>query len=258
MKKIFFILLFILPICFCSAQVKQTYESGEWFQFRIHYGWFNACYATLKVEDDLVGNTPIYHFTGKGKSTGLLDLFFSVDDTYESYIAKESELPFRFIRQIDEGGYTKNKIIYFNHTKNSAKVKDIKHNSVNTYDTEPNVQDMLSVLYYLRNQIDSQLKEKGDSFSVNMFFDQKNYKFKTVYLGDEVIKTKFGKVKCMKLRPYVQAGRVFKKQESLTFWITADKNKIPIKIKAKLSVGSLTADLDAYKNLKYPFEIIMK
>ena len=39
------------------------------------------------------------------------------------------------------------------------------------------------------------------------------------------------------------AGRVFKEEESLTLWVSADKNKIPLKIKADLAVGSLRADL---------------
>src|SRR5699024_1543503 len=179
-----------------------------------------------------------------------------VNDRYESIINKETELPLKLVRDINEGGYTKNKIIYFDQKKKTAKVKDLKHDTEERYDTSLDVQDMISALYYIRNRIKDHLTEKGDSFVVNMFFDQKNYKFKTVYLGQETIKTKFGKVKCMKLRPYVQAGRVFKEKESLTVWVSADKNKIPVRIKAKLAVGSLTADLDAYKNLKYPFEII--
>ena len=63
-------------------------------------------------------------------------------------------------------------------------------------------------------------------------------------------------VKTVKFRPYVLAGRVFKEEESLTLWVTADKNKIPLKIQADLAVGSLRADLDAFKGLKYPFELI--
>ena len=75
-------------------------------------------------------------------------------------------------------------------------------------------------------------------------------------MGYDTIKTDFGKVKTVKFRPYVLAGRVFKEEESLTLWVTADKNKIPLKIQADLAVGSLRADLDAFKGLKYPFELI--
>ena len=91
-----------------------------------------------------------------------------------------------------------------------------------------------------------------------MFFDGKTNPFKLRFLGKETIKTKFGKIKTLKFRPFVQAGRVFKAKESVTIWITADDNKVPVKIKASLSVGSLRAELDAYKGLANPFEIVIK
>jgi hypothetical protein len=98
--------------------------------------------------------------------------------------------------------------------------------------------------------------KKGEEIKVNMFFDNKSYPFRLRFLGNETLKTKFGKVKTQKFRPLVQSGRVFKAKESVTVWITADDNKIPIKMKASLAVGSLRADLEAYKGLANPFEVI--
>ena len=91
-----------------------------------------------------------------------------------------------------------------------------------------------------------------------MFLDSQIYPFKLRFLGKETLKTKVGKVKTLRFRPIVQAGRVFKAQESVTIWITADKNKIPIKLKADLAVGSLRADLEAYKGLANSFEKVFK
>lgn len=254
MKKFFLFLSVIISFYSHSIQAQsQTYQAGEVIKLRLHYGWFNASYATLTVDEQKIGDTSFYHVKGHGRSTGLLHAFFKVNDTYESYINKETQLPLKFRRKINEGGHKKNKIIYFNQKQETAKVRDIKNGETENYTTKGDVQDMISAFYYLRNQIADKLKKKGDSVILNMFFDQKNYKFKTVYLGRETIKTKFGDIETLKLRPYVQAGRVFKKKESLTVWISADRNKIPVKIKAKLAVGSLTADLDGYENLKYPF-----
>ena len=64
------------------------------------------------------------------------------------------------------------------------------------------------------------------------------------------LNTKFGKVECMKFRPYVQSGRVFKEQESVTLWISNDKNKIPVKMKADLKIGAIECDLENFKNLR--------
>lgn len=93
----------------------------------------------------------------------------------------------------------------------------------------------------------------GDEIAIDMFMDSQVYPFKLRFLGKEKIKTKFGKVKTLIFRPLVQSGRIFKAQESVTLWITDDANKIPLKIKAELSVGSLQADLDEYRGLANPF-----
>ncbi len=257
MKNLFFLLFFSCTIAFTPAQAQKTYQDGEWLKFRIHYGIFNASFATLEVHDTQLNGTAHYHVKGEGKSTGLLHAFFKVNDVYESYIDKKTGLPSKFIRDINEGGYTKDKVIYFDQPQRRAKVEDRKHGKEEAFDIQPNVQDMISVFYHVRDQIDQKLKKEGDEMVVNMFFDETNYKFKTVFLGEKTIRTKFGKIKTLKLRPYVQSGRVFKEQESLTVYVSADKNKVPVQIKAKLSVGSLKADLYEYKNLKYPFEIIV-
>jgi hypothetical protein len=57
----------------------------------------------------------------------------------------------------------------------------------------------------------------------------------------------------MIFRPLVQSGRIFKEEESVTVWITDDENRLPVRIKANLVVGSIKADLENFKGLKYPF-----
>ena len=91
-----------------------------------------------------------------------------------------------------------------------------------------------------------------------IYDDDETFKFRIKYLGKDIIRTKFGKVECLKFRPFVQAGRVFKEQESLTVWVSNDQNKIPLRIKADLAIGSIKADLNAYKGLSHQFKIIFK
>ena len=117
------------------------------------------------------------------------------------------------------------------------------------------VQDMVSAYYFLRSNYNKDLIKVGDVVSLNMFFDEENYKFKLKFLGKETINTTFGKIKTLKFRPYVMAGRVFKEEESLTLWVSDDDNKIPLRIKADLAVGSLRADLEAFKGLKHSFKV---
>lgn len=253
MKRLFTV-IFLLSFFF-QAQAQDAFQAGEWFKFRIHYGMFNASYATLEVEETTLDNKPVYHVKGRGKSTGLLHLFFKVDDDYQTYIDRGNGKPYKFIRNINEGGYTKDLEIDFDHSARKAYVFDKKHQENHTYTTKDNVHDMLSAFYYLRNNIKNEELSPGDEMHLNLFIDDENMDFKVRFLGREVIKTKFGKVPALKFRPLVMAGRVFEEKESLTFWISDDKNRIPLKIEADLAVGSLDADLEAYKGLKHSFRI---
>lgn len=257
MKKYFVFILLLVATTPILAQTPQAFEAGEWLKFRIHYGWFNASYATLEIKETTFRSQSAFHIVGKGKSTGLLDLFFKVDDTYETYISKKTRLPIRFKRKINEGGYKKDNVIDFDQENNKAVVHNKIKNTTEVFTTKEYVQDMLSALYYLRNEIEGKSFEVGDTIVINMFFDNENYKFVSKFLGRETVKSKFGKIACLKFRPFVQAGRVFKEKESLTFWISADKNHVPIKIKAELAVGSLEADLEAFKGLKHSFEVVV-
>ncbi len=258
MKNRFTILCLLLLLLPFSSFSQKAFQGGEWFKFRIHYGPFNASYATIGVNETNLNDKKVYHIVGKGKSTGLLHLFFKVDDNYETYIDKKTGLPYRFIRKIDEGGHTKDLQIEFDQDNNKALVLDRKHNENTSFTTPKDVHDMLSAFYFIRNDINPNSLKVGDETHLNMFFDKENHDFKLKFLGREVLTTKFGKIATLKFRPFVMAGRVFKEQESLTLWISDDKNKIPVKIQANLAVGSLAADLEEFKGLKHQLKILME
>ena len=241
-----------------SLKTNQSFHEGEWFQLRLHYGPFNASYATLSLERDTINGHPVYHAKGFGETTGLASWFFKVEDYYESYFDEETGLPYKFIRNINEGGYTKNIEIDFNHKEKIAVVNNKKIGEFSELQIKNGVQDLISSFYYLRNFYPKDEIKVNESFDINMFFDFENYVFRLKYLGKEIINTKFGKIKCMKFRPIVQSGRVFEEQESVTLWVSDDKNRIPVRIKADILVGSIKADLENFKNLKHPLRIIVK
>ena len=256
MKKTLLIILTLILSNSVFAQKESAFDKGEWFKFKMSYsGWMKAGEATLKVNEDDINGKPVYHVIGKGKTTGAVSWFFKVKDRYESYFDKEKLIPYRFIRNINEGGHTKNIEIDFDQDNEKAHVFNKKHNTKKVYDTKPNIQDMVSTFYYLRNNLNVDELEVDDEVRTDMFFDGENYGFKIRYLGKETIRTAFGKVECLKFRPYVMAGRVFKEEESLTLWVSADQNRIPIRMKADLAVGSLRADLEAFRGLKHQFKI---
>lgn len=258
MKKIT-VLVFLACLVFRQGFAQEKiipFKGGEWLRYRMSYsGFLRAGTAVLELKDEQLKNKKVIHAIGKGWTSGMISWFFKVNDTYESYFTPTEVRPYLFKRDIDEGGYKKKRHVTFNYENNTAYVQDFIKQKDSVISVR-NPQDMISTFYFLRSQNTKNLKT-GDEINVSMFFDDKSYPFKLKFLGYETLKTKFGKVKTQKFRPLVQAGRVFKAQESVTVWITADDNKIPIKMKASLAVGSLRAELEAYKGLANPFEIIV-
>lgn len=233
----------------------QSFKQGEWLKFRLHYGVFNASYVTLNLEEDTLANEQVYKATAIGRTTGIARLFFKVDDVYETYFKKNIVNPIKSTRNINEGGYTKNVEINYDYFNNLANITDVKNSQFRSVSIEKNVQDLISTFYFLRNHFDIKSLRINDFIRITIFFDAENYNFRMQFLGIEDVETKFGTVNCFKFKPYIESGRVFRDSEALTLWISNDENKIPIKVKAGLRIGSIEADLDQFKGLKYPFKI---
>ncbi len=238
-----------------SSKVRDAFKAGEWFKFKVYYGIFNACYATLELNEEEYNGYKTFHAKGVGRTSGLTRFFFKIDDYYDSYFLSDVIKPVHFIRNISEGNYKKHITIDF--SDNIASVTNIIKGTQNKFKVNPNAQDLMSCFYFLRNHFDIDKMTVGDTATVDMFFDDSNYEFEFKYLGKEKIKTKFGNVMALKFRPFVVSGRVFRSSESITLWISSDENKIPLKLKANLRVGSITVELDEFKGLKNPFDIVI-
>ena len=241
MKKYLLYTFLLLTITSFSQANKEAYKSGEWLKYRMHYGFINAGYATIDLKSTSNQNQEAYHVIGKGWTTGVTKFFFKVKDNYQTRFYKKNNKPYHFRRRVNEGGHIISRDVYFDQENKTAFIKDHRKKIEKTVTIE-DVQDMISSFYYLRNQNLSGLEIDGE-VQFKMFFDSEAFDFKMRFLGIEILRTKFGKVKCYKFRPLVQSGRVFEAEESLTIWVTADKNKIPVRIKADLAVRSLKADL---------------
>ena len=253
MKKVVLLLVFVLVAGF-SARPEQVYSEGEHFKFRISYGVVNAGYATLDLKEKKLNGQSYLHAIGKGWTVGLSKFFFKVDDTYESTFDRRTGLPVQARRKIHEGGYTKDQEFFFDQAARKVKVKDYKRKQDYNYVNPGNTLDVISMFYYLRNHPNLDQIKVGESISVGMFFDDELIKFKLRYLGNEDINTKFGTIPTMRFRPLVQSGRVFKEEESVTIWISDDNNRLPVRLKASLAVGSLKADIDSYRGLTHPLK----
>ncbi|MDQ3112084.1 MAG: DUF3108 domain-containing protein [Bacteroidota bacterium] len=215
-----------------------AFKRGEELTYRIHYGAVNAGVAIMSVDNanKLIAGRPTLHVIGTGTSKGAFDWVFKIRDRYESYVDEEALMPWLFIRRVDEGGYKINQNQTYDHTMG-------KVNSNGKSLTVPKyIQDMLSAFYYART-IDFSKAKKGDTYAVQTFVDDEVWDLKIKFLGKEIVKSDVGKINCLKFCPVVQKGRVFKKEEDLTLWISDDANHVPVRAQGEILVGSVKMDL---------------
>jgi len=237
-----------LPSLGYRSVTNNAFKAGEKATYRLHYGLVNAGTATISVEDSKYkfGNREAYHIVGEGKSIGSFDWFFKVRDTYETYVDKQGIFPHRFIRKVDEGGY----IIYQDYTFFQDK-RAYKNEKSESFATPDFVQDMVSAYFYART-LDYSGKKKGDIITIMTMVDGEVFPLKMKFLGRETVKVDAGTFKCIRFAPVVQKGRVFKKEEDLSVWVTDDGNHLPILVQAKILVGSIKMEMVSYQGLANP------
>ena len=235
----------------------NSYKSGEFFEYKLHYGFLNASYASLELKKEILNDSLVYRATAIGRTIGLARLFFRVDDLYEAFFPLEKVKPLKSIRDIYEGGYVRKAETVYDNKNKTATILNKITNEERVIKLESGYQDIISTFYFLRKHLDISKLKEGDIIFVNIFFASQNYPFKMKYLGIERIKTKFGLIECLKLKPFMEAGRVFRSNEGIDLWVTNDENRIPVKVKANLRVGTIVADLTSFRGITNPFKIIV-
>jgi hypothetical protein len=231
----------------------KSFKRGEVIEYRLHYGFINAGEGVVETSPDLyrINNRACYRVTVSGKTVGAFDAMYKVRDTWRSYIDTGALITQRFYWDIHEGGFTKEETVFFDHVNKKIRSEE-KNEPTHEFDKIPdNLQDLISGYYYLRNLDFSTLKE-NDMIPVKGFFDDKYFDFKIKYKGKEVVKTKFGKINCLKLIPIMPKNDLFDGEGSISFFVTDDMNKIPVKVSAKMFIGAIEVDLKSYKNVRYP------
>jgi hypothetical protein len=249
---LFLLLIFCLPIeaqeIFNPAIKPNTaFKEGENLVYQIRYGFVVGGTTTLSLTGEVYRKNPVFHATAVGQTTGVADKIYGVKDVYESWFDKETNLPYKQIRNIKEGHYKNYNVVTYNRKNNTVKSK-----LSGIHEVPEKILDLSSTFYYLRRVDFSKINE-GDILFVNMYFSDEVFPFHLRYKGKETIKTKFGKISCIKISPVVEVGRMFKSPDDLTIWFTDDDNRLPVQVKMDIRiVGAVFLKLIEYENILNP------
>ncbi len=238
----------------------MAFQSGESLTYKVYYNWgavwLSGGEVYFKLTQETYKNIPVLHASGEAVSYKSFDWLFKVRDKVDTWMNQETLQSYKFSRDVYEGGYTfyrsydwdrENNIIYS--YRDNRKGKKTTKTITNT---DPCGVDLLSTFYWMRT-LDLTSAKKGDKIPVKMAIEDKEYDRYVRYDGKEQYETKLGTFNCIKLKPLLQEGEIFKQGEGMTLWLTDDENRIPVRIESELAVGRITCDLKSYGGNKYPF-----
>ncbi len=221
----------------------NAFKVGEKLTFDVKLGFVVVGIANFHIPTiKRISGRAAYHVNFEVNTVPSFDAFFKVRDRYETYIDVEGIFPWRFEQHIREGKFSRDYSAFFDQRKGRAKTTEGEH-EIPRY-----VHDIVSAFYYARTLNYSNLK-KGDKIKLQNFYRNKVYDLDVVYHGKETVTVPVGKFDCIIVEPLVQEGGLFKHEGNIIIWLTDDELKIPVKVKTKVIIGYIDADLTAYEGL---------
>lgn len=250
------LLLFILlfPVIFIFAENPQpgddfkkienkAFAEGEKLVFDVKYGFVTAGIGTMEIPKiKKISGRDAYYVQFTVNSMSSFDWAFKVRDRYETYIDKTALFPWRFEQHIREGNYSRDFSAFFDQRKGKAVTSEGVHK------IPKNVNDILSAFYLVRTMDFSKMKV-GARVNMQNFYKDTVYDLDVVYRGRETITVPAGKFDCCIIEPLVKEGGLFKSEGSIIIYVTNDEAKMPVRVKTKVVIGSIDADLTSYSGV---------
>lgn len=214
---------------------QNAFDVGEKLKFLIRYGIIKAGTATMSIpEIKTVKSRQCYHIITEAKSNRFFSTFFKVRDRVESYMDKNGLYTWRYEKHLREGKFKANQFVEYDHYDRIA-VTDKK----DTLRIPPCVQDILTSFYYVRTMP----MEVGKSLYIDNHADRKLYPLEIRVYRKERIHIRAGSFDCVVIEPILRSDAIFKQRGRLLIWLTDDSRKIPVQMKSKVIIGSITAEL---------------
>lgn len=255
MNKILNIIItvFIFSLLFSSEIAAQkdnfrkitnkAFKEGEVLTFDVKYGFVTAGIATMSIPKiRRISGRDAYHVLFEVNTVPSFDWIFKVRDRYETFIDTEGLFPWRFEQHIREGSYSRDFSAFFDQRRGKAKTSE------GEYDIPEYVNDIVSA-FYLARTFDYSKMKINDRIHLQNFYKDKVYDLDIRYLGKERVTVAAGTFDCIIVEPLVLEGGLFKSEGNIIIWLTDDDLKIPVKVKTKVVIGSIDADLTSYSGL---------
>lgn len=210
---------------------------GERLTFSVRYGVVKAGTAVLELEGPKsAGGREAYQITSTATSNQVFDKIFPVRDRIISVMDASTLESLYFEKHLREGKYKADQSVRFNHETGLATYHDGKEHPI-----QKGTFDVLSAFYRVRTMP----LVPGEELFLESHADRKNYAIRVSVLGREEIESVLGTVTCLVVEPRLRSGAFFKNEGRLTLYLTDDERRIPVLMKSKIPVGSISVVLTA-------------
>ena len=211
------------------------WKIGEYFQFSIDWNGLNGGGSLMQVQNLVrVDGRRAYRIVTKAESNSFVSKFYKVRDRAESFVDAESLYSVRFVKHLREGGYKKDVDVRFDQANRKARYDDGQ-----ALDVPARVHDVLSAFYYVRTLP----LPDGAVLSIPTHDNQKSYEMVVKVHGRERVEVPAGKFDCVLVEPILKSEGVFKSKGSILVWLTDDARRLPVLVKSKIPIGSISVSL---------------
>lgn len=250
----------LLPL-FSSAQKNctpgnQSFRSGEQLTYVVNYNWgaiwMTTAEVTFSVNMVELNGRQVYHFTGIGGTYPKYDWFYKVRDRYEAFADTLNLAPVRFKREVNEGSTHSRDDYVFSQRKNKVYTSEQRGEKTkfDSLTISACTNDVITSIFYARC-LDFSAYKPNDTIPISFVLDGEVLNSYIRYLGKETIYNELlGNVRCIKFRPKLVEGTIFKGGEGMTVWVTDDKNKMPVYVETPIIVGTIKVNLSKYTGLR--------
>ena len=215
----------------------DAFGPGEKLEFSVDYGFINAGWAIMEVPSivEYQGREAFYFKTTAGTNK-TFSVFYKVEDMAESIMDMERWHSLRHEKHLREGNYRADRWFKFDQEKN---VVTSKKHEVETYE---DALDIFSAFYYTRTLE----MEPGDTFYLPNHTDGKNYPLRVAVHRREEVTVPAGSFNCLVVEPILRAPGIFEHKGNIYIWLTHDGHRMPVLMKTKIIIGSISASLVDY------------
>jgi len=220
------------------SQPAAAFPIPERLEFDVSYTGISAGRAVQEVS--IVGDE--VHIVSTARSAAWLKIFFPVDDRIESVLIAGSPpfnigVPRLYRERIREGWTRYQKEAIFDRQKLEVYTKDFLKKSETTQKITNQTYDTLSSFFFFR----SMPLEVGKSYFIEVFDCKKLWNTEVQVLRREEIETPLGKFKTVLIKPLLKYQGIFARTGDVYIWLSDDERRIPVQMKSKVKVGSITA-----------------